>query len=317
MSRWYRAYPGTVTDAKLGEVAMIASCSRSVAIAAWHALLEDCCTTAAGGRFTMSARRLAVILGEPMDLMTAVLNAFEELAMTQGGTVTAWSDRQYESDTKDPTAAARMRRYRARNVTPENEAKADPSPAPETPSDASVTVALRGGYDQKQITDTETEGVEPPNPRKVSQRRSRVPEKDAAVATAAAESFERFWTAYPDREGGNPKHPAALKFLGLVRAGVDPEAIIAGAVAYARSVAGQDPRFVAQAVTWLNQRRWQDHHSPATPTSARRNDRDERTPLARAFDELRADIQAATGGHRSGPGADGYPMLDLTPVAGG
>ena len=32
MSRWYRAYEGTVTDAKLGEAALIAECSRSVAI---------------------------------------------------------------------------------------------------------------------------------------------------------------------------------------------------------------------------------------------------------------------------------------------
>ena len=36
MSRWYRAYEGTVTDAKLGEVALVAECSRAVVIAAWH-----------------------------------------------------------------------------------------------------------------------------------------------------------------------------------------------------------------------------------------------------------------------------------------
>ncbi len=41
MSRWYRAYAGTVKDDKLAEVSVIASCSRSVSIAVWHAILES------------------------------------------------------------------------------------------------------------------------------------------------------------------------------------------------------------------------------------------------------------------------------------
>jgi hypothetical protein len=53
VSRWYRAYEGTVTDAKLGEAALIAEVSRSVSIAAWHCLLES----AAGRKTTAVSYR--------------------------------------------------------------------------------------------------------------------------------------------------------------------------------------------------------------------------------------------------------------------
>lgn len=95
MSRWYRAYEGMVTDPKIGEDAVIAGCSRSVAIAAWAALLESCCSINDGGRFDMTARRLSVILGETSDSMAGILNAFEELAMTEGNRVAGWG--KYET----------------------------------------------------------------------------------------------------------------------------------------------------------------------------------------------------------------------------
>ncbi len=113
MTRWYRAYEGTVTDPKLGEAAMIAGTSRSVAIAAWHALLESACGTGERGRFATTPRRLAVILSEPLDTVTAVLDAFGELGLTTGDTVAAWSRRQYESDSS--TARSRSHRERRRN----------------------------------------------------------------------------------------------------------------------------------------------------------------------------------------------------------
>lgn len=77
MSRWYRAYEGTVTDPKLGEVALVAGCSRSVAIATWHAILESCAVTNDGGRFEATPRRIAVALGEPVATIEA---AFAEMA---------------------------------------------------------------------------------------------------------------------------------------------------------------------------------------------------------------------------------------------
>jgi hypothetical protein len=79
--------------------------------------------------------------------------------------------------------------------------------------------------------------------------------------------FNRFWAVYPRRGDSNPRKPAFDKFRTACKRGVDPEAIIAGAKAYAHQcqVLGKvGTSSVAQAVTWLNQERWADDHSVAS-----------------------------------------------------
>lgn len=74
--------------------------------------------------------------------------------------------------------------------------------------------------------------------------------------------FDEFWEKYPRRKGSNPRKPAFQKFQSKVRDGVDPQAIIRGARAYAQQLANDgksNTEFVAQAQTWLNQERWNDH----------------------------------------------------------
>ena len=74
------------------------------------------------------------------------------------------------------------------------------------------------------------------------------------------EAFEEFWKSYPRRLGANPKSPAQKVFDGLVRSGVDPQAIIAGAKACAtqdRDKIGTP--YIPQAVKWLRDRRWEDY----------------------------------------------------------
>ena len=96
MTRWYRAYEGTVTDPKLGEVAMVAGCSRSVAIAAWHCILESCAVANDGGNFDATLRRVAVTLGEPLQVIEAVFSELENLKMIEGNHVCSWAKRQFE-----------------------------------------------------------------------------------------------------------------------------------------------------------------------------------------------------------------------------
>jgi hypothetical protein len=108
MSRWYRAYAGTVKDDKLAEVAVIAGCSRSVAIAVWHALLESAAETDAGGRFETTPRRVAAALCEPAGMIEATFAAMAEIGMISGDAVSAWKTRQYESD----KSTQRSRRHR-------------------------------------------------------------------------------------------------------------------------------------------------------------------------------------------------------------
>lgn len=101
------------------------------------------------------------------------------------------------------------------------------------------------------------------------------PEKKDSRALAIAtrprldDDFERFKKVYPKRDGANPWEPARKKFVAAVKSGVDPEAIIAGAQAYANA----EPEkirtpYIAQAKTWLNERRWKDYGAPMVIAAA-------------------------------------------------
>ena len=145
-----------------------------------------------------------------------------------------WGEWQYKSDVSTP----RVKRFRERqrNVS-------------ETPPDNRV-----------QITDSE---------------RKKEDIRAVAVATRPDE-FEEFWKSYPKREGANPKAPARKSFLKAVRTGVDPPEVIAAAKRYAdecRRLGIFATSKVAQAVTWLNQSRWDDYAATAPPAE---NDKDRR-----------------------------------------
>ncbi len=86
------------------------------------------------------------------------------------------------------------------------------------------------------------------------------------VASLADQQFEEFWRAYPSRRPhSNPKKPARAKFEAAVKRGVAPVDIIRAAQNYASYVEreGTDPKYVAQALTWLNQERWTQYQEAA------------------------------------------------------
>jgi hypothetical protein len=83
-----------------------------------------------------------------------------------------------------------------------------------------------------------------------------------------ANLFETFWRVYPSRGShSNPKKPAREKFEAATRRGVNPTIIIRGAENYRTLIerGETNPRFVAQAVTWLNQERWNDYQEAPEP----------------------------------------------------
>lgn len=113
MTRWYRAYAGTVKDDKIAEAATVAGVSLSVAIATWHSLLESAAETADGGRFETTSRRVAATLREPLNSIDQLFAAMAEIGMLDGDRIKAWTRRQYESDSS--TERSRKRRQRLRN----------------------------------------------------------------------------------------------------------------------------------------------------------------------------------------------------------
>ena len=86
------------------------------------------------------------------------------------------------------------------------------------------------------------------------------------VASLADQQFEVFWRTYPSRRPHpNPKKTARAKFKAALERGVAAADIIRGAENFAAYVEreGINPRFVAQAQTWINQERWTQYQEAA------------------------------------------------------
>jgi hypothetical protein len=81
-----------------------------------------------------------------------------------------------------------------------------------------------------------------------------------ATRPVRSDDFDRFWNAYPRRDGANPKAPARKAFIAAVKAGTAPEAIIAGALHCAEADSEKvNTPYIPQAVRWLRDRRWEDY----------------------------------------------------------
>lgn len=83
----------------------------------------------------------------------------------------------------------------------------------------------------------------------------------AEAPPSARDFFEEFWKEYPRRDGDNPKLPAKMKFDALVKTGLDPEILIAGARRYAqkaREKQQEGTQYIAHALKWLSEKRWSE-----------------------------------------------------------
>ena len=119
----------------------------------------------------------------------------------------------------------------------------------------------------------------------------------STALTGAA--FEQFWAAYPRKVG---RSKCRDKFKALVKKGIPPDVIVAGAVAYAawceRNL--QEPQYIAHPQTWLNRGGWEDELVDyKTPLSAHEKER-------RAARERQDMVFAALQALEEGP-ADGFP----------
>lgn len=115
------------------------------------------------------------------------------------------------------------------------------------------------------VTSDTGEGVSGDTPIRTSIKNRQKEPSTSMVDPAIEADFAELWATYPKRSPyANPKHSA---FESYVKARtilkVPHETILEAAKAYALCVAGKNPQHTAQAVTWLNQRRWGDEYDPA------------------------------------------------------
>jgi uncharacterized protein YdaU (DUF1376 family) len=123
-----------------------------------------------------------------------------------------------------------------------------------------------------------------------------------------AEIFgSKFWPIYPKREGSNPRAPAAQKFILAVEAGADPAEICAAVVRYAEANRKDiGTRMIAQALTWLNQRRWEDYPPEPQPSTGPPQPP---SPDLPSDAELRAKYAGMNGHEGSGIRPEGPRLL--------
>lgn len=87
---------------------------------------------------------------------------------------------------------------------------------------------------------------------------------DGKAGNRTSEAFAAFWEAYPRKV---EKQAAARKFAAALKAGIQPERIIAAAARYAQS--DQVARgYVKHPTTWLNAGCWDDTDAAPAPAQA-------------------------------------------------
>lgn len=118
----------------------------------------------------------------------------------------------------------------------------------------------------KEVTRSRRKEEEPKNSSKEITHTEAV--ADATRPDAGKVFDQEFWPNYPKREGSNPRKPARTAFLTAVKSGHGPAAIVAGLKGYSAALAKSNQigtRYVAQAVTWLHQARWEDYPPEPEP----------------------------------------------------
>ncbi len=141
-------------------------------------------------------------------------------------------------------------------------------------SDAGVNVVTIKNYDRYQaVTSAEVlpigkSDAPPDAPGDAAATQQRRTEQRTKQKNSYTGDFEAFWTAFPSRgKHANPKWPAFLSFQAAITRGIPAETIIKAAALYARYIAAEGKSGtdkVAQAKTWLSERRWDDAIETAT-----------------------------------------------------
>lgn len=243
MSRWFRHYAGMMRDEKLVRAALQAKQPVERVVWVWGAILESAAEIQDHGRFDLDAAEAAYFLRTDEGDIRSILDALTALQRLAADRVVNWGARQFDSDRSAPRQAAYRERQRLQNSHGDDRQKE---------GDGGVTAKSRHGDapETELELDTKTE-----RKKALSGGRSR----DAPPSDSA---FDQFWKVYPKRDGANPKAPARKRFDAASKSGVPPEIIISGALNYSAEAKGKNQigtPYIAQAMTWLGQRRWEDY----------------------------------------------------------
>jgi hypothetical protein len=110
-----------------------------------------------------------------------------------------------------------------------------------------------------------------------------------AKKTQDPEGFAEFWGTVPRKVGKGAARTAYVKALTKTT----HANLMASMAAYARSVEGKDPQYVAHPRTWLHQERWDDEAPPDPAVEAEKTWQAAAERTAREAAKRREEDQAA------------------------
>lgn len=249
MSKWFRVYDDLIDDPKV----------QRLPAELFKALINLWCLASQNGGVLPSvddiAYKMRIKPARAADILRDLRTAN---FIDDDGDVASphnWSGRQYMRNKGEATNSDRQRRYKERKrngkVTADNAVTSN-----------GIVHENNGAVTTVSVTAVDTEQIQ--NRTDLSNTSCSQGGR-SAPRPAVDQAFEEFWRVYPRRDGANPRAPAAKKFAAALKAGSSVEEIVAGARAY-RTACDQGnltgTPMVAQALTWLNQRRWSDYGPP-------------------------------------------------------
>lgn len=238
MNTWVRLYHDTPADPKWRVIAKKSGQRIGDVIAVWTFVLTNASANAneRGRTHNLVSEDIAGALDLEPDQVDAILSAMEGKVI-ESGKLSGWEKR---NPIKEDGSAERAKAWRERKRT-------------------------------------QTNATERPNALDKDTDKIREEKKDMGAPRQSSDDFEKFRVRYPKRGAANPWKPAREKFERLVKSGADPGKIIIGAEIYAREcesskITGTDK--VAQAITWLNQERFNDYVETVDPSKQLSIERD-------------------------------------------
>ncbi|WGS85010.1 helix-turn-helix domain-containing protein [Methylomonas sp. UP202] len=138
--------------------------------------------------------------------------------------------------------------------------------------------------------------------------------KKSRTKSETEKHFEIAWSHYPSRSGGNPKTKAQKAFAARLKAGIDPQEIVAGTIRYAAwadATGKTGTEFVKQAATFFGP----DLHfrepftiptNPAQPGGRKHAQKPKSADIRSQLFPTPAVVDSPDG---SGPGASNHPLF--------
>lgn len=223
---WFRWYHGAISDPKWPLIARKSGQNIGTVVSIWAAMLEYASQAELRGSIEgFDYEQVDALFGYADGTTESVCNAMKRHVTDETNFIVSWSKRQTKRERED-NSTDRVRAFRAKKKAEENKPDTEEK-QDETPCNAIVT------------------------PRNAQNRTEQNREDKRNTYT---QEFEKFWSAYPSRQGKKVGKKEAFAEWQRAMKDVDADYLIA----QIEALAPQYGEYPVDACRWLKHRRWED-----------------------------------------------------------